>query len=140
MTTKTVCLLSLVPLSSTSPSPSPARPRPRRMPPPAPLPSAKPPSDATLVTELDEMVFAAARGDRQAIGAIALAFTPNLLAEANDVLDNEHDAADVVQDFFLALLEGGVECLSPPRGRALAFLFGVVRAMAQSRLAEASLS
>jgi hypothetical protein len=96
--------------------------------------------DGELLAQLDGLVISATRGDRQAIGAIALAFTRDLLAAANDVLDNEHDAADVVQDLFLALLEGEVEALSPPRGRAMAFLLGIVRDRARRHLAEPSLS
>jgi DNA-directed RNA polymerase specialized sigma24 family protein len=97
-------------------------------------------SDGELLTQLDDLVISATRGDRQAIGAIALSFTRDLLAAANEVLDNEHDAADVVQDLFLALLEGEIECLSPPRGRAMAFLLGVVQDRARRHLAERALA
>jgi DNA-directed RNA polymerase specialized sigma24 family protein len=93
-------------------------------------------SDAELLARLDELVLNATRGDRQAIGAIAFAFTGDLLAEANAVLDNEHDAADVAQDFFLALLEGRVDRFEPGRRPAKAFMLGVIRAMAEQRRRE----
>jgi DNA-directed RNA polymerase specialized sigma24 family protein len=89
-----------------------------------------------LLDQLDELVLHATRGNRKAIGAIALAFNRELLAEANAVLHNEHDAADVVQDLFLALLEGRAERFAPDRGRAMPFLLGVVRATAQKRRRE----
>jgi hypothetical protein len=94
-------------------------------------------SDAELLARLDELVRLATRGDRHAIGAIALAFTGDFLAEANAVLRNEHDAADVVQDFFLALVEGKIEgniALLP--GGARSFLLDVVRRMARKRRGE----
>jgi hypothetical protein len=90
-------------------------------------------SDAELLAHLDELVLDATRGDRRAVGAIAFAFTSDLRAEANAVLRHEHDAADVVQDFFLALLEGKAARFAPGRGRAKAFLLGVVRDMARRR-------
>jgi DNA-directed RNA polymerase specialized sigma24 family protein len=96
-------------------------------------------AEAQLLDQLDELVLAATRGDRRAIGAIALTFTRDLLAAANAVLDDEHDAADVVQEFFLALLEGEVECLSPPRGRGMGLLLGLVRDRARRHIAEPSL-
>jgi DNA-directed RNA polymerase specialized sigma24 family protein len=93
-------------------------------------------SDAELLARFDDLVLLATRGDRHAIGAIALAFTGDLLAEANDVLHDEHDAADVVQDFFLALLEGKTEGIVPLPGQARAFLLEIVRRMARRRRRE----
>jgi DNA-directed RNA polymerase specialized sigma24 family protein len=93
-------------------------------------------SDAELLARLDELVFLATRGDRHAIGAIAIAFTRTLLDEANAVLRNEHDSADVVQDLFLALLEGKTERFVPEQARARPFLFRIVRTMARQRRKE----
>jgi DNA-directed RNA polymerase specialized sigma24 family protein len=90
-------------------------------------------SDAELLARFDELVLLATRGDRDAIGAIALAFTGDLLAEATLVLDDEHDAADAVQDFFLALLEGMTEDVVPLPGQGKAFLLALVRRAARRR-------
>jgi hypothetical protein len=95
--------------------------------------------DAELLDHLDELVRNATWGDRRAIGAIALAFTRDLLAAANAMLDNEHDAADVVQDFFLALVEEKVERFVPGQARARPFMLGVVKAMAMKKRAEEAL-
>jgi DNA-directed RNA polymerase specialized sigma24 family protein len=93
-------------------------------------------SRTQLLDQLDDLVLHATRGDRQAIGAIALAFTRELLAEANAVLRNEHDAADAVQDVFLALLEGKAERFARDGRRGMQYLLGVVRATAQQRRRE----
>ncbi len=90
-------------------------------------------SDAELLARFDELLLLALRGDRHAIGAIALTFTSDLLTVANVVLDNEADAADVVQDFFLALVEGKVEGVPFLPGCGKAFLLDVVRHMARKR-------
>jgi hypothetical protein len=94
------------------------------------------PSDPQLLAQLDELVLRATQGDRRAIGAIARTFTEKLRAEANAMLRNEHDAEDVVQDFFLALLEGRMERFPPGQGRGLSFMLGVVRATARKRRRE----
>jgi DNA-directed RNA polymerase specialized sigma24 family protein len=94
------------------------------------------PQPAESFSRFDELVRRATRGDRDAIGAIASALTRELRGEANAVLHNEHDAADVVQDFFLALLEGEAERFAPAPGRGKPFLLGIVRAMARKRRRE----
>jgi DNA-directed RNA polymerase specialized sigma24 family protein len=94
------------------------------------------PPAAESFSSLDDLVRRAARADRDAIGAIASALTRELRAEANAVLHNEHDAADVVQDFFLALLQGEAERFAPGPNRGKPFLVGLVRAMARKRRRE----
>jgi DNA-directed RNA polymerase specialized sigma24 family protein len=84
------------------------------------------------VIELDEVLAHALRGDRRAVGAIAVAFGPLLLEEAEAALGRDYaqDAADVLQEFFLAMVEGDVR-LRPVHGRALRWMCGVVRAIAR---------
>jgi DNA-directed RNA polymerase specialized sigma24 family protein len=87
------------------------------------------------LADLDDLVARAARGDSRAVGDIAIAFGPLLLREAKAALgrDYEQEADDVLQDFFLALLEG-VPDLLPARGRAIEWMCGGIRALAQSYL------
>jgi hypothetical protein len=86
--------------------------------------------------ELDELVANAAKGDRFAIGCIAIALSPRLLAEARDALGElfAQDDGDVLQDFFTALCEGA---LSFPRirGAGLPWLMKVIREKAWEHLA-----
>jgi DNA-directed RNA polymerase specialized sigma24 family protein len=88
-------------------------------------------SDEQLIDDLDDLVVKASQGDRRAIGAIAVAFGPRLLDEAIEVLGRKFadQAADVLQDFFLSLCEGRTRFV-PARGRALPWMFGIVRAAA----------
>lgn len=76
--------------------------------------------------ELDAMVKAATLGNRDAVGAIAIAFGPMLLDEASAVLGEEweHEAGDVLQELTEALLCRELR-FHPRRGRALRFLRGV---------------
>src|SRR5258708_39658689 len=71
--------------------------------------------DAQIAAELDEIGRRAAAGDRKAIGAIAVKLRPRLLAEARAVLGSrfKHEAEDVGQDFFVALLERQSRFLPP---------------------------
>jgi hypothetical protein len=97
-------------------------------------PTAKKPVSPESVSTFDDMVFQASRGDRRAIGALAIAFTPSLLAEARAILAPEgraHAAGDAVQDFLLSLAEGENVFL-PCEGRAVAWMKGVVRAIART--------
>ncbi|HEY8090183.1 MAG TPA: hypothetical protein VIF09_20120, partial [Polyangiaceae bacterium] len=63
-----------------------------------------------VVDEFDELVAAAAGGEPRAVGAIAIAFFPNLIAEARHALGpaHEQDDADVVQELMVKLLEGAL--------------------------------
>ena len=56
-------------------------------------------NDDDLLDDLDELVANAARGDGRAVGAIAIAFGPMLLAVARVELGAAHaaDDADVLQ-------------------------------------------
>lgn len=63
--------------------------------------------EADLLDQGDQLVVVATRGDRRAVGAIAIAFGPTLNAEARKALGPtwEQESADVLQEFFLALCE-----------------------------------
>jgi DNA-directed RNA polymerase specialized sigma24 family protein len=88
--------------------------------------------DAQIAAEFDELVRSAVAGDRRAIGAIAIAFGPKRLHEARAVLGSrfKQEAEDVVQDFFVSLLEGQSR-FAPAQGRAIPWMCGVVRAIAR---------
>jgi DNA-directed RNA polymerase specialized sigma24 family protein len=92
----------------------------------------KPQTDAQHQDEFDELVRRATHGDRRALGAIAIAVSPTLLEEARDVLgeDFAQEAGDVLQDFFLMLLEGRSRFV-PAYGRGLAWMCGIIRSMAR---------
>lgn len=94
-------------------------------------------TDERLIDDLDALVVAASQGNRRAIGAIAIAFGPRLLDEARKALGKSFadEAPDVVQDFFLSLCEGRSRFV-PKRGRALPWMFGIVRATARKARAE----
>jgi DNA-directed RNA polymerase specialized sigma24 family protein len=81
--------------------------------------------------DLAEVLALATQGDRPAINLIARDFWETLVQEARAVLKGcEHDAEDVVQDFFLAMLEGEllfVSGMTPAR----AWISRKVRAMAR---------
>jgi DNA-directed RNA polymerase specialized sigma24 family protein len=95
-----------------------------------------PPTDAQRQEDFDDLVMRASHGDRRALGAIAIACSPALLAEARAVMGPfAHDGEDVLQDFFLALLEGRSR-FTPAHGRAVAWMCGIVRAIAQRHRAE----
>jgi DNA-directed RNA polymerase specialized sigma24 family protein len=89
-----------------------------------------PRSDAALHTDLHELQLAATRGDAQAVGALALAFHRTLVAAARAVA-GEEDAKDAVQSFWLLLLEGRFALLPPDPRRPIAWMRGVVRALAR---------
>ena len=94
-------------------------------------------TDDQLQDELDDLVRRANEGDRRALGAIALATTAMLLDEARDALGEnfEQEAGDVLQDFFLMLLEGSSRFL-PAHGRAIEWMCGIVRSMARRHRVE----
>jgi DNA-directed RNA polymerase specialized sigma24 family protein len=93
-------------------------------------------TDAQRLADLDALVARASRGDRRAIGAIAIAFGPRLLSEAQAVMGPfEQDADDVLQDFLLALLEGRNRFVPDP-ARAIPWMVGIVRATARKYRAD----
>src|SRR5258708_29265552 len=82
----------------------------------------------------DDLLESALRGSPLAAAEIAAAYGALLRLEAEAVLGGAlaHEAEDVVQDFFVSLLEADQD-LMPARGRALSWMRGVVRAMARRR-------
>ena len=82
------------------------------------------------------MVANAAKGDRFAIGCIAIALSPTLLAEAREVLGElfAQDGGDVLQDFVTALCEGTLT-FPPIRGAGLPWMMKMVREKAWEHLA-----
>jgi DNA-directed RNA polymerase specialized sigma24 family protein len=98
----------------------------------APFSNTQPRTDAQHQDDFDELVRRATHGDRRALGAVAIAFSPPLLEEAREVLgeDFAQEAGDVLQDFFLMLLERRSRFV-PAQGRAVPWMCGIVRAMAR---------
>jgi DNA-directed RNA polymerase specialized sigma24 family protein len=91
------------------------------------------PQTTQLQDDFDALVLRASQGDRRAIGAIAIAFGPTLLKEAKACLRGyEFEADDVLQDFFLSLLERR-SLFAPARGRAIPWMSEAVRALARER-------
>jgi hypothetical protein len=72
------------------------------------LSNTQPQTDAQHRDDFDDLVRRATHGDRLALGAIATALSSPLLEEAREVLgeDFAQEAGDVLQDFFVMLLEG----------------------------------
>lgn len=98
-----------------------------------PTRSGNPPADEQLQDEFDELVMKASRGDRRAIGSIAVALGPMLLKEARGFLGRYADEdEDVLQDLMVFLLEQRSP-LRPEQGRAVVWLRRLVRAIAQTR-------
>jgi hypothetical protein len=93
-------------------------------------------ADAEIQDEFDDLVRRACEGDRRAVGAIAIAIGPKLLSEARAELGEfDQDGTDVLEDFWLAMLEKRLR-YSPAHGRAMPFMCGMVRAIAQQRRRE----
>ena len=92
-------------------------------------------TDHQLLAQLDDLVERAAQGDLRAVGAIAIAFGPVLLEQARTELGllYRNDAADVLQDFFLALSDARLS-FPPIRGAALPWMKRMVRAAARAHL------
>jgi DNA-directed RNA polymerase specialized sigma24 family protein len=88
--------------------------------------------DDELLEAFDELVAEAAKGNRRAIGAIAIAFGPTLYDEARDALgpDGKQDGGDVVQDFFLGLCEGKL-VFPAIRGAGIPWMRRTIRAIAE---------
>ncbi len=84
----------------------------------------------------DDLARLATEGDRRAIGAIAMAISPTLLEEARAGLGEfEQEAGDVLNDFFVSLIERRMRFV-PAHGRAMPWMCGVVQAIAQQRKRE----
>jgi DNA-directed RNA polymerase specialized sigma24 family protein len=92
-------------------------------------------TDEELLDQLDELVAAAAGGERDAVGALLIAFGPMLTQTARAALGpvHEQDAPDVVQDFAVCLLE---EKLRFPavRRSAIPWMKRMMRLLAQAHL------
>jgi DNA-directed RNA polymerase specialized sigma24 family protein len=88
-------------------------------------------TDAELLQQLDELVADAARGNGQAIGAIAIAFGATLYAEIREALGDalQRDAADILQDFLVSLAEAKLH-FPRVRGSALPWMIRIVRSIA----------
>jgi DNA-directed RNA polymerase specialized sigma24 family protein len=102
-----------------------------------PLSTTQSQSDEQHQDDFDQLVRRATHGDRRALGAIAIALSPSLLEEAREVLgeDLAHEAGDVLQDFFLMILEGESRFV-PAYGRAVPWMCGIIRSMARRRRAD----
>ena len=89
-------------------------------------------TDAQHPDDFDDLVRRATEGDRSALSAIAIALSSSLLKEVRETLgeDLAHEAEEVLQDFFLMLLEGESQLL-PVQGRAVPWMCGILRAMAR---------
>jgi DNA-directed RNA polymerase specialized sigma24 family protein len=84
----------------------------------------------------DDLVERAFTGDRRALGAIAVATSDTLLDVARYELDDfEHEAEDVLQDFFVAALEGRLAFVRGQE-RASVALVRIIREMARQCLAD----
>ena len=92
-------------------------------------------ADRELLDAFDEMVLAASRGDRRAIGCLAIAYVTPLLDEARAALGRllEQDAAEVVQEFLLGLAEARFACPGV-RGGAIPWMKRTVRSIAAEHL------
>jgi DNA-directed RNA polymerase specialized sigma24 family protein len=98
-----------------------------------PFPTSTPPDLGTLAGTLDELVFLASRGHRRAIDELARSQNKTLLAEARDALGRSYrqEAGEVVQAFYLSLLEGKNRFL-PEENEAAKWMTAIVRAIAQT--------
>jgi hypothetical protein len=77
----------------------------------------------------DALLAAIASGDRAALGLLYARHADALRAAAVSALPKHDDtsADDAVQQVFLLLLEGRAGAFQPARGKALAWLKGIVR-------------
>lgn len=95
-------------------------------------------NDTHLDDDFDDLVMRASNGDSRAVGAIAIALGPSLLNEARTVLrELDDEAHDVLQDFFLFLLERRGP-FNRANGRALEWMHRMVHTIAHQRRREVS--
>jgi DNA-directed RNA polymerase specialized sigma24 family protein len=93
-------------------------------------------NDTQLRDDLVDRRTRASESDRRALGAIAAAIGPSLLKEARAAMKGlDGDAEDVVQDFFLFLVEGGAP-FNVLNEHASHWMHRMVRVMAQHRRRE----
>jgi len=85
---------------------------------------------------MEAIVQSACRGDRIAIGAVAAVFGPMLHDEARGVLGGDARQADLALDAFFASLCQGRTSFPPAPGRAVAWMKGIVRAIARRQVAK----
>jgi DNA-directed RNA polymerase specialized sigma24 family protein len=99
-------------------------------------PTFNPRFESKHQADFDLLVQRASRGDGKAIGAIAVAFTPLFLEQAEAELGPfKDDAEDVLEDFLLFLLEGRWPYVSRP-GDAKPWLHRMVATIARTRRSE----
>jgi hypothetical protein len=103
------------------------------VPPTAPRPPS--PRGASNVVELaatpfDRTVLAASFGDRKAIDVLARSHHRELVEHARRACEDQHDAEDAVQEFWLALLEKRLTRFPPETGRSAEWMRGVVECLA----------
>jgi hypothetical protein len=79
----------------------------------------------------DTLVSDASRGDRRAIGALAIGYGPTLLAQAREALceERQQEDADVLQELFLEMTRGA-HPFEPGGQRAVEWLRGRVQCLA----------
>jgi hypothetical protein len=93
----------------------------------------------TVRDGLHDLLLAASQGDRRAIGAIAIAFLPNLVATAQRevervTVDSDPSAgAEIVAALLEALASGALATSPPAPGEGLAWLERTVRRFAKGR-------
>jgi|CZKU01.1.fsa_nt_gi DNA-directed RNA polymerase specialized sigma24 family protein len=92
-------------------------------------------NDTQLQEDFDDLVERAADGDSRAVGAIAIALGPSLLEEARAAMKGLDGADDVVQDFFVFLLERRSPFIRA-YGPAREWLHTMVRIIARRRRRE----
>jgi hypothetical protein len=89
-----------------------------------------------LAADFADLVSHASTGDRRAIGALGMALGPALLDEAAHELGIHAEDADLVlQDFFLVLLARRWR-YERAMGDPLAWMAGIIRALAKRQCAE----
>lgn len=93
---------------------------------------------ATL-DELDEGIASASRGDRHAIACLALAFGSSIWTEAlHATRDDRSRASDVLQSFYLSLLEASRPFDPAFDGRAIPWMGRRIHAIAAEQLTRPS--
>jgi DNA-directed RNA polymerase specialized sigma24 family protein len=86
--------------------------------------------------EIDDLVSRACEGDTRAIRMLGVTAGPDLVKEARSALGGFKDEAkDVVQDVFLAMLEGKLRFMRRI-GHAMPWLKSIVRVSATKRRSE----
>ena len=85
---------------------------------------------------LHALMLAASQGDRHAIGSIAIAFLPNLLAIARSEVDRmtiaeeKSAAADIVAELLELMANGSLASRPPAKGESLEWMERMVRRFA----------